>query len=73
MSLWAAFLRWVRRTTDKALAERDELSALLKSVYAGYRVNAFPALTPLLAGMKKSRPRSLFMGPPVYWDVVVAR
>jgi len=53
------------------------VAGVLKNVYAQYRVNAFPLLTPLLANIKKGQaggPQNLrFGGNGVYWDVVLTR
>jgi hypothetical protein len=53
------------------------IAGVLKNVYAQYRINAFPLLTPLLANVKKGQaggPENMrFGGNGVYWDVVVSR
>jgi hypothetical protein len=53
-----------------------DIAAMLAKVYKNFRITAFPILTPLLAGLRDEKPRSLFdpprkefSGSAVYWDV----
>ena len=55
----------------------SNLTGVLKNVYANYRVNTFPLLTPLLANIKRGQaggPEKMrFGGNGVFWDVVLDR
>lgn len=59
------------------LITTSDISGVLKNVYASFRINAFPKLTPLLANVKKGRPggpeRMRWGGNGVYWDVLLTR
>lgn len=59
------------------LITNTDISGVLKNVYASFRINAFPKLTPLLANVKKGRPggpeRMRWGGNGVYWDVLLTR
>lgn len=54
-----------------------DIAGALKNVYASFRVNAFPKLTPLLAQVKKGSPGGpesmKWGGNGVFWDVVLTR
>ena len=55
----------------------SDISGVLKNVYEGFRINAFPKLTPLLASVKKGRAggpeRMQWGGNGVYFPVVLTR
>lgn len=55
----------------------SDIAGALKNVYASFRVNAFPKLTPLLAQVKKGTPGGpesmKWGGNGVFWDVVLTR
>lgn len=55
----------------------SDIDGVLKNLYEGFRINAFPKLTPLLANMKKAKgggPENMrWGGNGVYWDVVLTR
>lgn len=59
------------------LISNTDISGVLKNIYASFRINAFPKLTPLLANVKKGRPggpeRMRWGGNGVYWDVMLSR
>lgn len=54
-----------------------DITGVLKNVYADYRINAFPLLTPLLANIKKGKPGGpenlKWGGNGVFWDVALTR
>ena len=54
-----------------------DISGVLKNIYASFRINAFPKLTPLLANVKKGKPggpeRMQWGGNGVYFDVILDR
>ena len=59
------------------LITNTDISGALKNLYADFRINAFPILTPLLSQVKKGRPggpeRMRWGGNGVYWDVQLTR
>lgn len=67
----------INANTNPTFLTDANIAGVLKNVYAKFRVNAFPILTPLLANVKKGRaggPENMrFGGNGVYWDVVVTR
>lgn len=54
-----------------------DVAGALKNIYASFRVNAFPKLTPLLAQVKKGTPGGpesmKWGGNGIFWDVVLTR
>lgn len=54
-----------------------DISGVLKNIYASFRINAFPKLTPLLANVKKGKPggpeRMQWGGNGVFFDVILDR
>ena len=59
------------------LITNTDISGVLKNLYADFRINAFPILTPLLSNVKKGKPggpeRMRWGGNGVYWDVQLTR
>lgn len=67
----------IQPNTNPTLLTDANIAGVLKNVYARFRVNAFPILTPLLANVRKGRPggpeNMRFGGNGVFWDVTLTR
>jgi hypothetical protein len=67
----------IQPNTNPTFLTDANIAGVLKNVYARFRINAFPILTPLLANVKKGRPggpeNMRFGGNGVFWDVALSR